>query len=584
MKKQTTALQSIVQLVLLVGIAIFANILASFFYGDIDLTEDQRFTLNEATYRLVESLDDDVAIEIYLEGDFPSSFKHLQGAVKDILDKFRSRTDKIQYRFVDPLSGNAEENQEMAKKLRDQGIMPVNLTISSKGSRQAKLVFPAAIIRYKNTYVGVNLLENMGSVNTDYTNMASINASINLLEYKLASAIQKLQRTLRPKVVLLTGHGELQRPFTHSFEKSLYEYYDIARLDLDKVTHIDTAINVLVVAKPRGPFPDKHQFMLDQYLMNGGNLIWLVDRIKMDDDSLRAEGFHIPNEYPLNIHDMLFNYGVRINTKMVLDWESTKIPMQVGVVNGKPQIDLRKWYYHPRVFPYTTPKEAYLTGKSMIDHPIVKNIDYVDTRYPTNLDTLITRTAIKKTILLRSSKYSKYQMPPIRIGFDIIDAGITQEAFNKGNQDVAVLLEGEFESHFRNRIPPEMLQGLQQLGQPFRERSRPAKMIVVSDGDIIRNEMDYKSGQPLPLGYNRFENYMYGNKDFIMNAVEYMIDDDGIIAARGKEIKLRPLDQERAFREETKWRLINLGLPLVILILFGFVYIFIRRKRFGYHD
>ncbi|MCP4439174.1 MAG: gliding motility-associated ABC transporter substrate-binding protein GldG [Aureispira sp.] len=582
MKKQTSALQSIIQLALLIGIAIFANILASFYYSDYDLTEDKRFTLTEATYRLIDNLDDVVSIEIYLEGEFPSSFKHLQSALKDILDEFRSRTDMIQYRFVDPLAGNEEERNNMVESLRKKGIMPVNLTINTKGARGTKQIFPSAIIRYKNTHSIVNLLENFGGVNSDYSNTEKMNTSINLLEYKLASGIQTLQRTIRPKVLILAGHGELRGPFIQSFRQELNKHYSTDLLDLNNVAKIDTAIDVLIIPKPRGPMGDKHLFMIDQYVMNGGNVIWLIDRVKMETDSLRGKSFYIPNEYPLDIHDMLFNYGVRINTKMALSWDCSNIKLEVGMVNNQPQTELRKWFYYPVAKPYTRPKDAYLTGHSTIQHPIVKNINEVWTQYPTTLDTLITRTPIKKTILLRTAKYSKYQMPPVRIGFDIIDVGIGQDAFNKGHQDIAVLLDGQFESHFRNRVPPEMLAELQRIGQPFLEKSKSAgKMLVVSDGDFIKNDIDFKKQILYPLGLNSADNKFYDNNDFILNTIQYMVDKDGIIAARAKKITLRPLDQDRAYREETKWRMINLVLPLVILGLFGFVYTFVRRKRFG---
>ncbi|BDS14704.1 gliding motility-associated ABC transporter substrate-binding protein GldG [Aureispira anguillae] len=578
-------IQSLVSLLLVLGILIFLNIISSFYYSDIDLTEDKRFTLNDATYQLVEELDEVLTIEVLLEGDFPSSFKRLQNATADLLSKLRSHNSSIQIRWIDPMSGTEEENIENGKKLQKDGILPINLTKSARGGnvRKAMLAFPYAIVRYKQQMRIIPLLETTGGYNKDYTRMEAINPSINLLEYKFANAIQKLQMKSRPRMVLLTGHGELQRPWTESLEAAMFEYYDIARLNLNDVTHIDTNIHVVIVPKPTRRFPEKHLFMMDQYLMNGGKIIWLIDALNMEADSLKQAGVFMPNEHKLDINNFLFNFGVRVNPNLVLDWESSVIPVNVSPTPDNPQIESRKWFYHPKVYPYMTPLDAQATGDNTIQHPIVQNLDFVDTRYPASIDTIKTRTYIKKTPLLRSSQYTKVQFPPVRVSIDIIDKGIEQAAFNKGNQNIAVLLEGAFTSYYKNRVSAEMLEGLKQLGQPFKEQGVPSKMIVISDGDIAKNALDptnRRKATPLPLGVNPFDGYNYGNKDFLMNCMEYMIDNKGIIAARNKEIKLRPLDQERAFIEETKWQMINMVFPILVLTIFGFLYTFARRKRF----
>lgn len=579
-------IQSLVSLLLVLGILVFVNILSNFYYTDLDLTEDKRFTLNEATYDLVENLEEVLTIEILLEGDFPSSFKRLQNATADLLNKLRSHNSSIQIRWIDPMSGTEEENIENGKRLQKDGILPINLTKSARGGnvRKAMLAFPYAILRYKQQQKIVPLLETTGGYNKDYTRMEAINPSINLLEYKFANAIQKLEMKNRPRMVLLTGHGELQRPWTESLEAAMFEYYDIARLNLNDVTHIDTNIHVVIIPKPIRPFPEKHLFMIDQYLMSGGKVIWLIDALNMEADSLKRAGVFMPNAHKLDINNFLFNYGVRVNSNLVLDWESSVIPVNVSPTGDRPQIESRKWFYHPKVYPYMTPLDAQETGDNTIQHPIVQNLDFVDTRYPASIDTIKTATYIKKTPLLRTSPYSKVQFPPVRVSIDIMDKGIDRSAFTKGNQNVAVLLEGAFTSYYKNRVSPEMLQGLKKLGQPFKEKGVPTKMIVISDGDIAKNALDptnRRKPTPLPLGVNPFDGYNYGNKDFLMNCMEYMIDNRGIIAARNKEIKLRPLDQEKAFVEETKWQLINMVLPIFVLAVFGLLYTYWRRKRFA---
>lgn len=582
MSRTSKKIQSIVQTLVLLGILIVINILASFVYWDIDLTEDKRFTLSEASYELVENLEEEVTVEIYLEGEFPASFKRLQTAVRELLDKLRSRSSKINYQFINPISGDFKKDRQFAEDLSNKGILPVNLNISSSGEQQQKLVFPGAVVTYKGRQAVVNLLENMGGFNQDYSQMDAIAKSINLLEYKFAQAIQKLQYKSRPRVVLLKGHGELSRPLTTSLEKNLFQHYDIANLYLDSVTQINPLIDVVMVLKPRRAMGDKDLFKLDQYLMNGGNLIWMVDPVNVELDSLRRRGIYAPFEYPLDIFNMLYNYGAKVNPDMILDCEASSVPLQVGSVGGKPQIALKKWMYHPRVFPYTTPYERDQGASGTIRHPIVRNLDYVDTRFPASIDTAGTRNFVKKTPLLRSSRYSNLRRPPVPVSFDIVDANIDCEKFaKKPYRTVAMLLEGNFDSHFRRRVPPEMQAQLEKINQPFKELSEgKGKVLVVSDGDIAANGIDPQQG-PMPLGMNPYERYTYGNADFIVNSIEYMLDDDGIIAARNKDIKLRPLDQRRAREERAQWQLINLVLPLTVLVLFALLFTYIRRRRFS---
>jgi gliding-associated putative ABC transporter substrate-binding component GldG len=584
--KGSRFIQSVVSLLLLLGSLILINVLSSVYYGNLDLTEDKRFTLNPATYELVEELDEVLTVEVLLEGDFPSSFKRLQNATQDLLSELRSRNSNIQVRWIDPMSGTEEENIANGERLSKDGIFPLNLTQSARGgnSRKAMLAFPYAILRYQQQMRVVPLLETTGGYNKDYTRMEAINPSINLLEYKFANAILKLAFQERPRMVLTTGHGELQRPFTESLEAAMFEYYDIARLDMNNVTHIDTLIDVVVIPKPTRPFPEKHLFMIDQYVMRGGKVLWLIDPLNMEGDSLQRLGVHMPGEHPLDISNLLFNYGVRVNPNMILDWESSVIPINVSPTPDRPQIEGRKWFYHPKAYPYMTPLDAQETGDNTIPHPIVQNLDFVDTRYPASIDTIKTSTHIKKTPLLRSSPYSKVQFPPVRVSIDIMQQGLRQADFTKGNQNIAVLLEGAFSSYYKNRVTPEMLAGLEQLGQPFIAQGEPTKMIVVSDGDIAKNALDPQNRRrptPLPLGVNPYDGYQYANKDFLMNCLEYLIDSKGIIAARNKQIKLRPLNQERAYAEETKWQLVNLILPLLLLILFGVGYTYVRRQRFA---
>lgn len=579
--KNSKRTQSLIWLAMLLAIVIVINLLGSFVYTKFDLTEDKRFTMMKATNKLLSSLKKDTTaftIEIYLEGEFSSEFRHLQNATRDLLNIFRERSGKmIDYRFLNPLQGNEIENKEMQQKLAKQGIIP--LEIIDKRQAKAMLVFPSAVIRYGNQIQAISLIE----LGDRYYQPSDIDPSINFLEYKFATAIQKLKQRERPRIVLMDGHGELQRPFTNEFEKALFEYYDIARLNLSEVNQIDSNINLVIVQKPQKPFSYDDQFKIDQYVMNGGRIIWMIDGLNIEDDSIRNNrGQAVPFENQHDLQKLLFNYGARINANLVASFDAAAI---VGLQSGQGQKINPKWFYYPLAFPFLTPIEAKETGKTSIDHPIVKNMDFVLAKYAASIDTVKTKAAITKIPLLRSSKYSRVQYPPTPVSLDIIDPAIKADAFTKGNQTIAVLLEGNFESFFRNRLPQEVTSKWAAAGNyPIKSQGSFAKMIVISDGDMARNDVYPSSGKTLPLGagfHPETGPRVFANKEFLMNSIEYLLDDSGLIEARSKEIKLRPLDQERAFKEETKWQMINLGVPLVVLIIFGVIYSWRRNKRFS---
>ena len=579
--KNSKRTQSLIWLAMLLAIVIVINLLGSFVYTKFDLTEDKRFTMMKATNKLLSTLKKDTTaftIEIYLEGEFSSEFRHLQNATRDLLNIFRERSGKmIDYRFLNPLQGNEIENKEMQQKLAKQGIIP--LEIIDKRQAKAMLVFPSAVIRYGNQIQAISLIE----LGDRYYQPSDIDPSINFLEYKFATAIQKLKQRERPRIVLMDGHGELQRPFTNEFEKALFEYYDIARLNLSEVNQIDSNINLVIVQKPQKPFSYDDQFKIDQYVMNGGRIIWMIDGLNMEDDSIRNNrGQAVPFENQHDLQKLLFNYGARINANLVASFDAAAI---VGLQSGQGQKINPKWFYYPLAFPFLTPIEAKETGKTSIDHPIVKNMDFVLAKYAASIDTVKTKAAITKIPLLRSSKYSRVQYPPTPVSLDIIDPAIKADAFTKGNQTIAVLLEGNFESFFRNRLPQEVTSKWVAAGNyPIKSQGSFAKMIVISDGDMARNDVYPSSGKTLPLGagfHPETGPRVFANKEFLMNSIEYLLDDSGLIEARSKEIKLRPLDQERAFKEETKWQMINLGVPLVVLIIFGVIYSWRRNKRFS---
>jgi ABC-2 type transport system permease protein len=565
---RTRRSQAIIQFALFCGILLFVNILANTFYAHLDLTEEKRFTLTGPTQAMLKGLNDRIYIQVLLDGEFPAGFKRLQTATREMLDDFRSVSSLVDYRFEDPTVGTLEEVKERRKALADQGIMPVNLRVAEQGKSTQKIIYPVAVVHYGNQRIPVKLLE---SESPTLNQEVVINNSVSLLEYKFANAIKKIRSPERQIILFTKGHGELDELHTADLERSLNQFYDTDRIALDSVIQIKPKeCALLVVARPQTAFSEQEKFKIDQFVMNGGRMLWLIDRMNADLDSMRGNPPRFfPTDYPINLEDMLFRYGVRIQPDLILDLECSKISLVVGQMGNSPQFDRFPWYYHPAVLP---------TGR----HPIVKNLDRVDMHFCSSIDTIRTKTPVKKTVILSSSRYSRLQFSPIDLSFDILKYQPDPEKFNKGMQPVGVLLEGAFPSNYDNRVSQEMLAGLQQLGLEFKPVSAPTRMLVISDGDIASNFVrDAAQKEWLPLGFNRFENVTYANKELMLNAVEYLIDPTGVIEARTKEVKLRLLDTVKAQKEQPQWRLFNIAVPLMFLGLFGWFFNWRRKKRYG---
>ncbi len=553
--------QKLLQGFILLGIVILINVIASFFYGTLDLTEDKRYTLTDATKSSLESLEDIIYVRILMDGDFVAGFKRLQTSTEEMLQDFQSVSPYIEYDFIDPLVGNNEEKNKTIEQLAEQGLTPTNLRVPDGDKVTEKLIYPYAIFNYHKTSFVVNLLEpDVPGTNKDII----LNNSVSLLEYKFANAIQKLLLGIKKDIIFTDGHGELNAQQTSDLETSLRPFYNTGRIDLDTVTGITQDLDLLVVAKPKMPFSEKDKFKIDQYVMNGGKVLWMLDRLNTSLDSISLSGNYIPLDLPLELDELLFKYGARIQSNMVLDLECSRIPMFIDAN----QQEMFPWYYHPLIAPTS-------------QHPIVKNLDRINLKFPSTIDTLKTKTNVKKTVLLSSSQYSRIQRVPTRLNFEILRYEPEVDLFNKGPQPVALLLEGTFPSLYENRLESGMKEMLQDIGAPFREKSVDTRMIVVSDGDFAKSLYNNNTQEVSEIGFNKWERRVYkGNKDFIINAIEYLIDNNGILNARSKEVKLRMLDKYRAKAERTKWQLVNIILPLVFLLLFGLVFNFWRKRKY----
>ncbi len=563
MKKWSSEILN-VGLVLL--ICVMANVAASYVHGSLDLTEEKRFTMTQETRDLVSSLDEDIYIKVYLDGKFPAGFKRLKNETSDILRRLRSMSSRIEYEFFDPSTGSVSEVNGFRKEMAKDGIIPVQLTFRENDELTQKYIYPFAMLHRGDRKIPVNLLEEQLPGDDEEV---VLNESIQLLEYKFASAIQKLVKKNKPNVVFTEGHGELENRQIAKLRSLLRSQYDTGRINLDSIHSIHHEIDLMVVAKPRTSFTLKDQFKIDQYIMNGGKVIWFLDVLDVSNDSININKFYVPEPLPLDLNDMLFKYGVRIQPNAILDLECSQILQVVGMNGNQPQTELFNWYYHPLVAP---------SG----DHVITRNLDRINTIFPSTIDTIKTKTKVDKTVLLASSVYSRYQITPMRLNFEILRYEPVTSKFDKGPQNVAVLLEGEFESFFKNRVPDGMKSTLQEIGQSFKEKSLHTSQLVISDGDMVKNIYNSRDNSPYPIGYNKWEQKLYkANEDFILNAIEYMIDDNGILASRAKEVKLRMLDKVKASSQNLMWQVINILLPLLILAIFGVLFNILRKKKYG---
>ena len=546
-------------LVLLIGITgvVLVNLLASRSFYRFDLTEEGRYSIKPATKELLRELDDVAYVEVYLAGELNPGFKRLQRSIRETLEEFRVYSgDNLQYAFKDPAAAPGEGAQgQFMQNLMAKGIQPTNVIDQQDGQRIEKLVFPGAIVTYGGVEEGVMLLGGNQAANAQ----EKLNQSIESIEYELASAIRKLTSLDTKKIGLVRGHGEMDSLEVESFNIELASHYSVdeVRLSQKDLQNFDA----LVIAKPIEPFPEADKFYLDQYLLGGGNIMLLIDKLQANMDSASSENnFAFP--YNLNLDDQLFKYGVRVNNDLIQDNSAALYPVNVGNLGDQAQIKGLKWWFYPIINRFG-------------DHPITNNMDGVLGRFVSTIDT-VKADGIKKTPLLFTSDYSRTVNAPVKVSIPDLRKNLTPAMLDRSQLPVAYLLEGSFTSVYKNRFKPK---GVEEHGY-VEESTSPGKLLVVADGDIARNEISPGSGRPQPLGFYPFAPTEFANQDFLMNALAYMVDEEGIITARNKEIRIRPLDQVKMEREKLKWQVINLVVPVLIVVIYGVIKFYIRRKKY----
>jgi ABC-2 type transport system permease protein len=539
-------------------LAVLLNVLASFYFFRLDLTEEKRYTIKPQTKEILQNLDDEVFVEVFLEGDLNPGFKRFQKSVKETLEEFRIFSDnKVKFVFTDPNQAAGEKaRNEFMQELVSKGISPMNVIESKDGQRVEKFVFPGAVVSYGGFETGVMLLKG----NRAEGSQQVLNQSIEGAEFELANAIYKLSNTNRKKIGLVKGHGELDSLQIASFNNTLLEQYDVYQVDLSRKNKVGE-YSLLIVAKPRAEFSQPDKYKLDQYIMHGGRVLFLLDRMDaVMDSASRDDYFAFP--YNLNLDDQLFKYGVRINPDLIEDRVSGKYPVVIGNAGNRPQIMQLDWPFFPLLNQYA-------------EHPITRNLDAVISKFVSSIDT-VKAVGVKKTPLLFSSPYTKKVTAPVKVGVEDLRRQMKDTDFNDGKIPVAFLLEGNFTSLFKNRFAPD---GVDTTG--FQPQSAATKLIVVSDGDLMRNDVNPRDGKPQQLGYDPFSQYTFANQDLLLNMVAYLTEENGLIHVRSKEVKIRPLDKEKIKADRTYWQVVNIVLPLVALVAFGFVRTYLRKVKYA---
>ena len=547
-------------LLVLIGL----NLVGHFVFKRFDLTADKRYTLSQTSLQIISEIKEPLYIDVFLEGQFPGEFKKLQTETQQLLEEFKAQNSNIIFQFVNPLE-NENDREKVMQSFADRGLLPINVTMNDKGQQTQEVVFPWAIATFGDRSVKVPLLKNMMGAST----AEKVVSSVQHLEYAFANAFNTISKSKEKKVAIIKGNGELHDILIADFVKSVRDNYYIGTFTLDSVVKSPNEslkylkkYDLAVIAKPTESFTDEEKQVLDQFVINGGKTLWLLDAVNMEMDSLYNEtGSNLAFPRDLNLNDMFFKYGVRMRPDLVKDIMAAPISLATGEKGSATQYTKYSWLYSPMVYPSQDTK-----------HPIVSNLDGIKFEFTSPIEPL--KNDIKKTVLLQSSPYSKIIGTPVEVNLNMVSERPEQKDFlNSGNIPVAVLLEGKFHSVFENRVLPFKDGTFEPIG-------KENKMIIISDGNVIQNQLD-KNNQPLELGYDKWTNNVYANKEFMMNCVNYLLDDNGLINIRSKEVDLPILDNEKVYANYTFSQIITVGVPILILLLFGALFTFLRKRKYS---
>lgn len=562
-----------IRLAMVVIIIVLINFIASFIYQRFDLTSEGRYSISETTKNLLETNKHKAYIKIYLDGeDLPAGFLRLRNATEDLLKEMNSESgDKIQYEFVNPIkdASNEDERVKIQQELIAKGLMPTQLRVKKEDGFKEQLIFPCVMVTVNGKSWPVQILENQIGFPPEY----ALNNSIISLEYKIANALKKLTENKVYKIGIMQGHGELRpeelNDLANTLTENRYEvnFYDVkqkvkSNLGDSLGTWFPQDIDLLIIAGSQQAFAEVEKYRLDQYVMKGGKILWALDAMDARMDYLRNDAnMFMAHGLDLNLEDILFTYGVRLNKNLVQDaQQSAPIPI-LDEATKEPL--LFSWLFHPLLTP-------------SFQHAIGKNLDPVYAQYASSIDLI--ENDIQKTVILSTSQYGKAIPEPARVHLAAIKDKPDFKYFKQPNIPVGVLLEGKFVSAYKNKLAADFVKQISAAGQVPKERSVANKMIVLADADILRNNVTSK-GEIYPLGFEQYSRQTFANKSFVLNCIEYLIDQDNLLATRNKEIKVRLLDAQKTKTEANKWKMINLLLPLALVIVFALAFGYIRKRK-----
>ena len=536
---------------LVIGLFVL-NYVNQSFYKRFDLTEDQRYTLSNTTTSILAKVNKPLFITVYLEGDFPSEFKRLQVETRQYLEELAAENNNIKIHFENP----DNQREDLIKK----GMMPSQLTVEEDGKLSEAIIFPWAEVNFEEKTQIVSLLPTAIVASQE----EQLQKAVENLEYSFSNAIHTITRKNKKSIAVLTGNGQMQDIYMYSFLSELAKKYKLAKFTFDSVTKNPkqtlqdlTSLDLAIIAKPTQKFTEKEKFTLDQFITNGGKTLWMLDNVQADQDSLLASGKMLAYPRDLNLTDLLFSYGVRLNTSLVKDLYAAQISLATGRVGNQTQYQNLDWFYHP------------LVGGNP-NHPITKNTAPIRLQFTNQIDTL--KNDILKIPLLMSSPLTQKIGTPTIIELQSIAEEPQEKDYVSGNQLLGVLLEGDFKSAYKNRVKPFET-------NLFKENVKNNKMIVIADGDVGKNQI--LKGKPTDLNRDKWTGQTFGNKDFLINAVDYLLDDAGLINLRNKTLKINILDKQKAYKERTFWQFINVALPLILLFSFGFVFNYLRKRKYS---
>ncbi len=568
MNRRILKRRHLIQLLLALLLVVAFNVLGSFRFFRLDLTSEKRFTLAKETRQILHGLDDIVYIRVYLDGDLPSEFIRFRQSIKENLEEFRAYGGKnIEYEFINPYADEDQKaRNQLMKELVDKGLRPTDVRVKDKeGGYTTKLIFPGAIVSYKGIDFPLNLLKN----NPGLPYQENLNNSMEALEYEFIRAIKSLTTKKIEKIGFIRGQGELGFLQTYDIGKELSLFFDVKWLTIDGDLDKLMSYKALVIAQPLKPFSGKDKFVLDQYIMRGGRVLFFLDPVQANADSL-VSGRTFTSFLDLNIYDLLFKYGFRIDYNLVKDLQCNYVKVETATEGQNPRPAILPWVYYPLLSP---PQDNFLT----------RGLNYIESEFTSSIDTTpAPLPGVKRTVLLSTSDTSALVENPVYISMDEITQPINRSEYNRSHLPVAILAEGTFPSFYKNYGVPD---GVKPKDVKIIDQSKPTMIFVAGDGDMIRNEVRVTATDtiPMPLGYDRDTRQTFGNKDFIMNVINYMTDDMGLIRLRARNFKLRLLDRSiiRLKKEQVKWELINTLLPVIIILLGGFAFSLHRKKKYG---